>query len=60
DLNEIYGMPKIKINGKLFYRTNGQPARQFLTPAINKVKDEAPEIVKARVNNALRNKLGGS
>ena len=60
DLNEIYGMPKIKINGKLFYRTNGQPARQFLTPAINKVKDEAPDIVKNRVNEAIRNKLGGS
>ncbi|AVK60532.1 hypothetical protein C5Z25_01550 [Lactobacillus sp. CBA3605] len=58
DLNEIYGMPKIKINGKVFYRTNGQPARQFLTPAINNVKDEAPKIMKDKVKAAIKSELG--
>ncbi|WP_047999417.1 hypothetical protein [Lactiplantibacillus herbarum] len=59
DLNEIYGMPKIKINGKVFYRTNGQPARQFLTPAIKQAGEEAPDIIKASINEAIKGKLGG-
>lgn len=59
DLNAIYGMPKIKINGKIFYRTNGQPARQFLTPALKQVSKEVNQIVKGRVDQALKDKLGG-
>lgn len=27
DLTKIYGIPKVKIKDKYFYRTNGQPAR---------------------------------
>lgn len=59
DLNAVYGMPKIKINGKTYYRTKGQPARQFLTPAIDKSADEADDIVSNRINTALHNELGG-
>ncbi|PWG00958.1 HK97 gp10 family phage protein [Levilactobacillus bambusae] len=53
DLNAIYGMPIIKINGKKYYRTNGQPARQFMTPAIQEAGKEAPEIIKDRVHKKL-------
>lgn len=60
DLNAIYGMPKIEINGKSFYRTNGQPARQFMTPALKQVSGEANAIVKQRVNDELKDKLGGA
>lgn len=59
DLNAVYGMPKIKINGKTYYRTKGQPARQFFEPAIEKVSDEADTIVANRVNQAVHDKLGG-
>ena len=58
DLTKIYGIPKIKINGKYFYRTDGQPARQFMTPAANRIEKEAPEIIKKSVDQELRDKLG--
>lgn len=58
DLTKIYGIPKIKINGKYFYRTAGQPARQFMTPAANRIEKEAPEIIKKSVDQELRDKLG--
>ena len=58
DLTKIYGIPKIKINGKYFYRTAGQPARQFMTPAANRIEKEAPEIIKKTVDQELRDKLG--
>lgn len=57
DLSKIYGMPKIKIKDKYFYRTNGQPARQFLTPALEKVSKEADEIIKKRVQDELHGGL---
>lgn len=60
DLNELYGMPKVEINGRQFYRTNGQPARQFMTPAVKQASQEAPEIIKTSVETALHHKLGGS
>ena len=59
DLTKIYGIPKVKIKGKYFYRTNGQPARQFMTPAANRIAKEAPEIIKKSVDQELRDKLGG-
>lgn len=59
DLNAIYGMPKIKIGTKYFYKTNGQPARQFLTPAIDQAKDDSRDIVIGRINESLHNELGG-
>ena len=58
DLTKIYGIPKIKINGQYFYRTAGQPARQFMTPAANRIEKEAPEIIKKSVDQELRDKLG--
>ncbi len=58
DLNKIYGIPKIKIEGKYFYRTTGQPARQFMTPAMDKLAKEAPNIIKTRVEQEFRDKLG--
>ena len=57
DLSKIYGMPKIKIKDKYFYRTNGQPARQFLTPAVEKASQEADEIIKKRVQEELHGGL---
>lgn len=59
DLTKIYGIPKVKIKDKYFYRTNGQPARQFMTPAANRIAKEAPEIIKKSVDQELRDKLGG-
>lgn len=58
DLNKIYGMSKIKIKGKYFYRTTGQPARQFMTPAMDRLAKEAPDIIKMRVEQEFRDKLG--
>ena len=58
DLNKIYGIPKIKIKGKYFYRTTGQPARQFMTPAANRIAKEAPEIIKKSIDQELHDKLG--
>lgn len=57
DLHKVYGMPKIKIKDKYFYRTNGQPARQFLTPAVERVSQEADEIIKKRVQEELHGGL---
>lgn len=57
DLNAIYGMPKIKIKDKYFYRTNGQPARQFLTPAIDKAGRDADDIISSRIKEALHENL---
>lgn len=59
DLTKIYGIPKVKIKDKYFYRTNGQPARQFMTPAANRIAKEAPGIIKDSVDQELRDKLGG-
>lgn len=53
DLNEVYGMPLIKIGGKEYYRTNGQPARQFMTPAIKEAGEKAPDIIKDRIHRKL-------
>ncbi len=58
DLHAIYGMPEIKINGKKFYRTNGQPARQFLVPAIEDAGEQGPKIIKEHIVKEL-GKLGG-
>lgn len=53
DLNAIYGMPVITIAGKKFYRTNGQPARQFLVPAIRAAGDEGTDIIKQHIGKEL-------
>ncbi|MFT8324778.1 HK97 gp10 family phage protein [Oenococcus sicerae] len=59
DLTALYGIPKMKFGDKEYYRTNGQPARQFMVPAIEKVKDESETIIKNRVQQDLHEKLGG-
>lgn len=58
DLNALYGMPLVKIKGKKFYRTTGQPARQALLPAVELVKKQVPKIYKANVKKQLKS-LGG-
>lgn len=54
DLNALYGIPLITIQGKKFYRTNGQPARQALMPAIKSAKQQASDIYKANMQKQLR------
>lgn len=57
DLEAIYGMPKIEINGKEFYRTNGQPARPFIYPAFKEGMEHAEDIFKDHVQRNLRKGL---
>lgn len=59
NLTELYGIPTVGIGDHKFYKTSGQPARQFLVPAIHKVKDESETIIKNRVQQDLHEKLGG-
>lgn len=54
DLTVLYGIPKIRIKGKMFYRTSGQPARPFLYPALLSVESRAEEIYKRNIANELR------
>ena len=54
DLNEIYGMPKITVQGKEFYITSGQPARPFLYPSLKEILPQMPEIYKEHVKKKLR------
>lgn len=54
DLNEIYRMPKITIQGKEFYITSGQPARPFLYPSLKEILPQMPEIYKEHVQKKLR------
>ncbi|MHA3065799.1 HK97 gp10 family phage protein [Lacticaseibacillus saniviri] len=49
DLSAVYGMPAVNIKGKRFYISQGQPARQFLVPALRSVLDgDAEKIIKTR------------
>lgn len=57
DLEAVYGMKKITIKGKDFYKTNGQPARQFLTPAMDETTEHAEEIFKRRIKESIRKGL---
>lgn len=54
DLNEIYGMPKITIQGKEFYITSGQPARPFLYPSLKEILPQMPDIYKKHVQKKLK------
>ena len=54
DLEAIYGMPRITIQGKDFFITSGQPARPFLYPSLKEILPEAPEIYRETVQKALR------
>lgn len=59
DLHAIYGMPIITIGGHKFYRTNGQPARQFMVPAIEDAGEQGAKIIKSHIKEEL-GKLGNS
>lgn len=54
DLEAIYGMIKITINGKEFYRTSGQPARPYMYPAFKEGMEHADEVFKEHVQKNLR------
>ncbi|MCH4169412.1 MAG: HK97 gp10 family phage protein [Streptococcaceae bacterium] len=54
DLNAVYGIPKITIQGQDFYMTRGQPARPFLYPSFKEVMEQAEEIYKEHVQKGLR------
>ena len=54
DLNEVYGMPKVNIQGKDFYITSGQPARPFLYPSLKEIIPKMPEIYKEHVQKKLK------
>lgn len=54
DLNAVYGMPKITIQGKDFYITSGQPARPFLYPSLKEILPQMGDIYKEHVQKGLR------
>lgn len=54
DLEAIYGMPRITIQGKDFFITSGQPARPFMYPSLKEILPQAPEIYRETVQKALR------
>lgn len=55
DLTERYSIPKININGKQFYRTNGQKARPWLYPAFVEVmQNDSEEVYKRHVKEQLK------
>lgn len=54
DLEAIYGIPRVTVQGTDFYITKGQPARPFLYPSLVDLIGEAPEIYKEHVQRKLR------
>lgn len=54
DLNAIYGIPKVKIQDKIFYITKGQPARPWLYPSLKDAEEQAPNIIKENVQKRIR------
>lgn len=57
DLTALYGMFKITIQGKEFYKTSGQPSRPWLYPALKSGTKDSGEIVKRHVTDHLRKGL---
>lgn len=57
DLTALYGMFKITIQGKEFYKTSGQPSRPWLYPALKSGTKDSGEIVKRHVADHLRKGL---
>lgn len=57
DLEAVYGMVKINIQGKDYYRTNGQPARPSLYPALKEGVENYEEVYKKYVKQGLREEL---
>lgn len=54
DLEAVYGIPRVAIQGKDFYITKGQPARPFLYPSLKELTEQAPEIYKKHVQQKLK------
>lgn len=54
DLEAVYGIPKVTINGKDFFMTRGQPARPWLYPSVKEVEENIPEIYKDHVQKGLK------
>jgi len=54
DLEAVYGIPRVSIQGKDFYITKGQPARPFLYPSLKELTEQAPEIYKKHVQKKLK------
>lgn len=54
DLEAVYGIPRITIQGKDFYITRGQPARPFLYPSLKEIMDQAPKVYEKHVQAKLK------
>ncbi|KAF1291049.1 HK97 gp10 family phage protein [Candidatus Enterococcus leclercqii] len=54
DLEAIYGIPRITIQGKDFFLTRGQPARPALYPSLKEIVEQAPDIYKEHVQKRLK------
>lgn len=54
DLEAVYGIPRITIQGKDFYLTRGQPARPALYPSLKEIVEQAPDIYKEHVQKRLK------
>lgn len=58
DLHKIYGMPEVTIKKKHYYISSGQPARQFLVPALRETaNNEVPDIIKRHFQNDIQKGL---
>lgn len=53
DLEAVYGIPRISIQGKDFFLTRGQPARPALYPSLKEIVEQAPDIYKENVQKRL-------
>lgn len=53
DLEAVYGIPRITIQGKDFFLTRGQPARPALYPSLKEIVEQAPDIYKEHVQKRL-------
>lgn len=54
DLEAIYGIPRITIQGEDFFLTRGQPARPVLYPSLKEIVEQAPDIYKEHVQKRLK------
>ena len=54
DLEAMYGIPKITIQGQDFFITKGQPSRPFLYPSLQEMIEQASEIYIKHVKERLR------
>lgn len=54
DLEAVYGIPRITIQGKDFFVTRGQPARPFLYPSLKEIVEQAPKVYEKHVQAKLK------